>query len=401
MAKLASGVGGFGVSGKVVVLKPMVWNAEGYVRPDGTTRKGDGYVARHGFGHEEWNADPNRLWRGQRIFHTETTNPMKASGTAGDLGIIMTTYLDRTTCALGIATSVTANTPEDKRAIFDALRLLSDAEKLWELPSVKAKHPSLDEFRTFWFDKGIHNSWRCPPSEFLWFREKVPLDPKTLFPPKAEAKGVKAPTITWRHSKSMSLRQDQARAIVQDVLEPDSPILSWLSTGAFDHSAMRPNTRSSGEPKRSQGDKSQDSAAPTDKAYIRYLRQQEILVPPRHSDLQKRFESFLKNILNAPSIRPNVDGVDIQFECRDKGLVFAELKPCTVQDARYAIRTAIGQLCDYRHNRPRPTPALLVVLEVKPNDHDRDLALSNGIGVAHPKGEGFRLHWPNSTIRSH
>lgn len=76
--------------GKVVVLKPMAWNSNGYVRPDGSTRT-TGYVGQTGFGHEEWNGDQNRIWKGERVFHTEATERLLAWGD-GRLGIIMTAY---------------------------------------------------------------------------------------------------------------------------------------------------------------------------------------------------------------------------------------------------------------------------------------------------------------------
>ena len=53
---------------KMVVLKPMAWNSSGYMRPEGIEKSGKDYVALHGFGHEEWNGNPDRIWKGQRVF---------------------------------------------------------------------------------------------------------------------------------------------------------------------------------------------------------------------------------------------------------------------------------------------------------------------------------------------
>ena len=78
----------------MVVLKPMAWNSSGYMRPEGIEKSGDDYVAINGFGHEEWNGNPDRLWKGQRVFHTETTKKLTECGSRGELGIIMTAYHD-------------------------------------------------------------------------------------------------------------------------------------------------------------------------------------------------------------------------------------------------------------------------------------------------------------------
>jgi len=75
--------------------------------------------------------------------------------------------------------------------------------------------------------------------------------------------------------------------------------------------------------------------------------------------------------------------------------VLAEIKPCAKSDARFAIRMAMGQLLDYQQ-RHRANPIhLLVVLEVKPDTEDTELAIMNGFGIAYPWGAGFVLKWPS------
>jgi hypothetical protein len=63
-------------------------------------------------------------------------------------------------------------------------------------------------------------------------------------------------------------------------------------------------------------------------------------------------------------------------------------------DARFAVRTAIGQLLDYKQRHSDPDAALLVVLETRPSDEDIDLALTNGFGVAYPRATKLVLRWP-------
>ena len=70
-----------------------------------------------------------------------------------------------------------------------------------------------------------------------------------------------------------------------------------------------------------------------------------------------------------------------------------ELKPCDTTNVRYAIRTAMGQLLDYRQ-RSKGGTALLIVTETKPTDEDHDLARSNGFGLAYPFHSTFTFIWP-------
>lgn len=374
--------------GKVVVLKPMAWNANGYMRPDGSVRK-TGYVALTGFGHEEWNGNPNRMWRGERVFHTEATDRMLAWGKDGRLGIIMTAYKDGTSHAMGVATSVQANADDDKARIFRALRLAGEVTYLWSLPSVRARHANLAALRQRWAEEGEHNNWRCPPSEFVWFERPIPLNAARLFPP-AEPGG-KVPDIIKMHGRFMAIRQDQALAIVRSLLDPDSPILAWLTTGDFDGTAIARKTGRYGKPRPAPLG-ARRSAAPPDQSYLRYVREYEVEVHARHAALQGCFRRFLEEE-GATSLKENAGAVDIQFALPGRGRVLAELKPCEAADARYSVRTAMGQLLDYRQ-RHEGAPSLLVVLEVRPTDEDSALALGNGFGIAYPRGGRFVLRWP-------
>lgn len=74
------------------VIKPVVWNDNGYLRPSGGPFT-SGYPAENGFGHEEWNSSDHmtfreggRLWR---IFHTEGLGRQDLALHAGDITIFM------------------------------------------------------------------------------------------------------------------------------------------------------------------------------------------------------------------------------------------------------------------------------------------------------------------------
>jgi len=126
--------------------------------------------------------------------------------------------------------------------------------------------------------------------------------------------------------------------------------------------------------------------------YLRYVQAYETRITPRHNALQDRFERFL-SCNGATDLRPNVASVDLRYCDGRCGQVLAEIKPCDSESTRYAIRTAMGQLLDYRQ-RARDDVSLLVVVEVKPCDEDLALAISNGFGIAFPSKRGFKIVWP-------
>jgi hypothetical protein len=133
-------------------------------------------------------------------------------------------------------------------------------------------------------------------------------------------------------------------------------------------------------------------SAATD-SYVRYVQAYEVEVAPQHSELQERFERYLQRC-GASELQPNVAHVDLRFRNTKKGLVLVEIKPCDLTNARYAIRTAMGQLLDYRQRTPE-TASMLIVLEVKPNKIDQKLAISNGFAIAYPSKREFQAVWPD------
>jgi hypothetical protein len=134
------------------------------------------------------------------------------------------------------------------------------------------------------------------------------------------------------------------------------------------------------------------SPSPANDTYVRYIRGYEIEIHPRHNDLQKRFVEHL-NCGSFSDIQENLSSVDLRFRNSQERLVLAEVKPCDKSNARFAIRTAIGQLLDYRQ-RCSEEAKLLIVLELKPGKEDRELAGSNGFGLAFPTRSGFEMVWP-------
>ncbi len=380
------------MAGKMVVLKPVVWSPNGYRFPADIEKSGKDYVAMHGFGHEEWNGDPTRMWKGQRVFHTEVKGRMEDYGRRGELGIIMTAYSDKGPHAVGAATSVTYNTESERSTIAKAVKAAEHATEMWKLKSIQKRFDTFAEFKRFWEEESCDwIPWRCPPDQYEWFDKPIPLSPAKLFPP--AAKGDKSPDIVKMFSTYMAITPDQALAVVWNSLEENSPIIDWLTSGTFDEVARK--TKSYGKPIPTSGSKRNGSSPPATDPYVRYVQRQEITVTPRHHELQKLFKAHMET-KGALKIRADQAGVDIQFRLDGHGHVLAEIKPCDKSDTRYAVRTAMGQLLDYQQRHTVKSAELLVVLEAKPSDEDIDLALTNGFGIAFKWGSGFVLRWPTT-----
>ena len=114
---------------KAVVLKPVMWNTNSYISPSAVPSSG-GFSQQHGYGHEEWNNNPNWLWRGFKIFHTEVTDRLLSYSANGELGIIMTVSHDKAQYAVGVATNVYDNTREDMKLIADELNVFDNHAQL-------------------------------------------------------------------------------------------------------------------------------------------------------------------------------------------------------------------------------------------------------------------------------
>src|SRR4051794_19318014 len=117
--------------GKMVVLKPIVWNGNGYLGPTGETTS-SGYAGEHGYGHEEWNGRSDWVWKSWKVFHTQGKGQMFTYAEEGDLGIIMTAMKDGLFYAVGAACAVYKNDDKDRAAIAKDLKLLSNGGDLWK-----------------------------------------------------------------------------------------------------------------------------------------------------------------------------------------------------------------------------------------------------------------------------
>lgn len=374
---------------KLVVLQPLVWNSGGYVAPNGSKSVG-GYVSKRGYGHEEWNGNPERVWNGQRVFHSQTKGKMAEYGKAGGrLGIIMTAYSGGRPYALGLATSVVANNQTEMKTIARALRFKDEGERLWGLESVRKKFGNRrDRFDSHWKTEHHWVQWRAPEAEFVWFDQPIQIDPEGIFPSGDPEKPRK--DIAKRHSGHMVISNTQALAIVASSLPQEHPAVVWLRTGVFNPKNIAKSVRSSGPPTPSSG---HGSASTAKEAYVRYLQEREVAVDPKHHILQSAFVAYIQSV--ATEVVENKNAVDLTYKDPSKGRVLVEVKPSDPADVRFAIRTAMGQLLDYRQ-RSLGRPNLLIVVDAEPKSKsDTLLALSNGFGIAFRSAKGFKIVWPN------
>ena len=86
---------------------------------------------------------------------------------------------------------------------------------------------------------------------------------------------------------------------------------------------------------------------------------------------------------------------DLRYVVPGQTGVMVEVKPTEQATVRYAIRTAIGQLIDYRQHQQWTGRQLILVSNEVSSAEDRALALENGFGLAWPDDAvGFKILWP-------
>jgi hypothetical protein len=173
-------------------------------------------------------------------------------------------------------------------------------------------------------------------------------------------------------------KNKEARAFVESVVKV-------IDGGAFTAGTSKPKSGSR---------KGKRAGPAASSAYVRYIKAHEIAISPQHDRLQKSFQSFLRkrfpNVSFPASYRD-----DLRYTIPRQSPVMVEVKPTEPVSVRYAIRTAIGQLMDYKQNQQWTGRLLIVVSDEVQRAEDRALALENGFGLAWPdKRIGFKFIWP-------
>lgn len=136
----------------------------------------------------------------------------------------------------------------------------------------------------------------------------------------------------------------------------------------------------------------------TAQAHARYLERHEVQISPRHNKLEGRFKNFLQRSL--PDVKfPPTFRDDLRFVGADGQAVMVEVKPTEPSTVRFAIRTAIGQLLDYRQHQGWTGDQLIVVETEVLNADDKGLARENGFGIAWPLDrDNFHVVWPDGSL---
>jgi len=135
----------------------------------------------------------------------------------------------------------------------------------------------------------------------------------------------------------------------------------------------------------------------TAEGYTRYVKRHEVQISARHSRLEKLFKDYLRRAVFNVEFPPTFCD-DMRFTDQSGLQVMVEIKPTEASSVRFAIRTAMGQLLDYRQQQRWEGRQLILVETEVTKSEDKALALENGFGLAWPLESGdFAIFWPSGT----
>lgn len=138
------------------------------------------------------------------------------------------------------------------------------------------------------------------------------------------------------------------------------------------------------------------SGAAAGDPYRRYVAEYEAVIHPRHDKLQQQFRRYLVR-RHAEVEFPACVRDDLRYVVKGGPGVMVEVKPTDAGMLRYAIRSAIGQLLDYRQDQRWAGPQLIVIETPVTAEDDLRLAFDNGFGLAWPSRGGFTIRWPDGS----
>lgn len=204
------------------LLKPILWNTNGYQRPSGWKVSGESYPAQHGFGHEEWNSSPALAFKegGQRYrtFHTERFGKAATEENRGQTFVFMIASHEGFQQLVGVAGNAhyLGGRPDDdpyfdeRKRIAKMLNLAKLGEQAWEQSRVRAAaEDSRTHFNAVWKrDVSWIPNWICPEEFFWWPQQPVTLQAASL------TGASKLPTM---YSMHMELDLSVAEAIMSAV----------------------------------------------------------------------------------------------------------------------------------------------------------------------------------------
>jgi len=324
---------------KAVILKPIMWNTNGYIQPSGYPSS-SGYSKGYGYGHEEWNNKPNRFWRGYKLFHTEATDKLLEYSSSGELGILMVASNEGNKYAIGIATSVYHNDEEERELIAEELNIYDDWKQIWTLDIVKSKfNNKQNNFLKHWKKNYEWVRWKCPKDQYFHFNQPLLLDAQRI--------SGKSRIISM-HGRFQAVYPEQVISIIENYIPKRSPIISWLSEPDFDETLISDSLKNFKRNKKRWPKRkiTTGTNSPSTRKF-RYWVEGERSVEPHHVDLQSKFVRYLKSA--GIEYEENTNFIDVQYHQNGRRY-FSEIKPTVNVETKYAIRAAIGQLFEYQYN---------------------------------------------------
>ena len=191
----------------------------------------------------------------------------------------------------------------------------------------------------------------------------------------------------WSGQASWWYADDTTNAAAAEFV---SAVRTMMDTGDIPAVSTRSRNRKAGR-------KGRAGAAASD-PYQRYVAKYEVMIHPRHDKLQQQFKAYLAN-QHAEIDFPACVRDDLRYVVKGRPGVMVEVKPTDAATLRYAIRSAIGQLLDYRQDQRWIGPQLIVVETKVTAENDLRLAFDNGFGLAWPSKGGFTVRWPDESAR--
>jgi hypothetical protein len=355
---------------RMAVLKPIMWNDKGYKHPAGC-QSNKGYPDDFGYGHEEWNNNPDWLWDGWKVFHTESTRRLEEAAENGELGMVMIASHGRKVYAMGVATNVYPNEKGDEMVrIATTVHKEDDWREVWDLPAVQKCFADEDAFLKHWRTDYWWIRWRCLPQNYFWFPQPIELDPERV---------VGKNRFAMYFGRFTETSREVLLDIVDKVLPRDCvAIREWLSSGDFTKPPDSTTAAQKSGLKIVQRIR-RGSNAPSDRRF-QYWVEGDRTVEPLHDLLQKQYVQHLKD--QGVSPEENKDYIDVQYLATG-ARTFCEIKPTDNVATRFAIRAAIGQLFEHRYRQKVLTARLVIVLGSKPDACEVGFVQSLGIELTY------------------
>jgi len=368
---------------KGCILKPIIWNTNNYISPSGYPCQ-SGYPKDYGFGHEEWNNDKRMVWRGWRVFHTELREKLLTYSKNGELLILMTAMNRQGQHAVGIAAGVYHNSESEMKIIAKDLGRINIKTELWNVPNVQKRFGTEVKFSEFWKNNHEYIQWRCVQENYHWFDRPILLNPLIISGKKS---------LSFMYGSYQAVPVTTISRIVEGHLPSNNPIWAWLAEGKFDPDFVPKGIRDwvkGQKPSKTliQKRKSSKSNSATKQSFeywVHGIRTAE----PHHAILQSKFVYFLKS----KGIKPIEDKnfIDVQYFSKSGKKVYAEIKPTTNVETKYAIRAAIGQLLEYRYKHDT-SAEMIIVIGNEPTIDEVNFVKSLGMSIAYldPNGTTFK-----------